>query len=217
MSVLEVQNLCYDYVQRYGVTHALKGVNGVFESGKLYALTGRSGSGKSTLLSLLAGFDRPKAGKITLDGEDISTVKPSLYRKEKVGMIFQAYNLIPHLTAVENVLLGAGGKKPHLPSEAQALLRSMGLEEAHFRKKPSHLSGGEQQRVAIARALASDACIILADEPTGNLDSDTGSMVVEILKDLAHRLGKCVILVTHSEEIASEADVRYRMSDGSLV
>lgn len=216
MSVLEVQNLYYDYVQRFGATHALQGVSGRFESGKLYALTGRSGSGKSTLLSLLAGFDHPREGTITLDGQDISAIKPSLYRKEKIGMVFQAYNLIPHLTATENVLLGFGDRKERSAAKAQEHLRAVGLDEAHFKKKPAQLSGGEQQRVAIARALASDACIILADEPTGNLDNDTGSMVVGLLKDLAHRLGKCVIMVTHSEEIASESDVRYHMSDGKL-
>lgn len=216
MSVLEVQNVCYDYVGRSGVTHALKGVSGVFESGRLYALTGRSGSGKSTLLSLLAGFDRPKEGKITLDGQDISEIKPSFYRKEKVGMVFQAYNLIQHLTAVENVMLGFGDTKGRTTSKAMEHLRAVGLDESHFRKKPSHLSGGEQQRVAIARAMASDACIIMADEPTGNLDNENSSMVVDLLKDLAHRLGKCVIMVTHSEELAAQADVRYHMSDGRI-
>ena len=216
MSVLEVQNVCYDYVGRSGVTHALKGVSGVFESGRLYALTGRSGSGKSTLLSLLAGFDRPKEGKITLDGQDISSIKPSLYRKENVGIVFQSYNLIPHLTAVENVLMGFGDTKERSAAKAQEYLRAVGLDETHFKKKPAQLSGGEQQRVAIARALASDARIILADEPTGNLDNENSSMVVDLLKDLAHRLEKCVIMVTHSEEIASESDVRYHMSDGKL-
>ncbi|MBE6579084.1 MAG: ABC transporter ATP-binding protein [Ruminococcaceae bacterium] len=217
MSILEVQNLCYDYVQRFGITHVLKGVSGVFESGKLYALTGRSGSGKSTLLSLLAGFDRPKEGKITLDGEDISAVNPSLYRKEKVGVIFQAYNLIPHLTVVENVMLGYGEGNDRRVFKAQEALFAVGLEESHFRKKPSRLSGGEQQRVAIARALISPASVILADEPTGNLDDENSRRVAALLQDLAHRAGKCVIVVTHSRELAAEADVQYRMADGTLV
>ena len=215
MSVLEVQNVCYDYVGRSGVTHALKGVSGVFESGRLYALTGRSGSGKSTLLSLLAGFDRPKEGKITLDGQDISTIKPSLYRKENVGIVFQSYNLIPHLTAVENVILGVSGKGGSSET-AKDHLRAVGLDESHFKKKPAQLSGGEQQRVAIARALASNASILLADEPTGNLDNENSQKVVALLKDLAHLLGKCVIMVTHSEELANQADARYHMSDGKI-
>ncbi len=216
MSVLEVQNVCYDYVGRSGVTHALKGVSGVFESGRLYALTGRSGSGKSTLLSLLAGFDRPKEGCITLDGEDISSIQPARYRRENVAIVFQSYNLIPHLTALENVMLGFGDTKGRTTSKAMEHLRSVGLDESHFKKKPAHLSGGEQQRVAIARALASDASIILADEPTGNLDNENSQKVVALLKDLAHLLGKCVIMVTHSEELANQADVRYHMSDGKI-
>lgn len=216
MSVLKICNLSYDYRYKTLVTHALKGVNAEFESGKLYALTGRSGSGKSTLLSLIAAFDKPKEGDILLDGKSIFEREPSKYRRENIGIVFQSYNLIQHLTALENVMLAFEiNKKSASKSEAKRLLVSVGIDDSLFNKRPRAMSGGEQQRVAIARAIASGAPIILADEPTGNLDNENSDNIIKLLKDLAHKNGKCVIAVTHSKEIAEEADFTYHLSDGN--
>lgn len=216
MSVLKICNLSYDYRYKTLVTHALKGVNAEFESGKLYALTGRSGSGKSTLLSLIAAFDKPKEGDILLDGKSIFEREPSKYRRENIGIVFQSYNLIQHLTALENVMLAFEiNKKSASKSEAKRLLVSVGIDDSLFNKRPRAMSGGEQQRVAIARAIASGAPIILADEPTGNLDNENSDNIIKLLKDLAHKNGKCVIAVTHSKEIAEAADITYHLSDGN--
>lgn len=221
MSLIQVNNLTYDYVLRSGTTHALRGINVEFEEGKLYAITGRSGSGKTTLLSLLAAFDDPKSGSIFYDGKDVQTLRLTDYRFESVGVIFQSYNLIPHLTALENVRLPLDMKtklKKNVRNQiATDALYSVGLREEHFKKMPLTLSGGEQQRVAIARTLASGPKVLLADEPTGNLDNENSRNIIDLLKKLAHVEGKCVILVTHATEIAEEADVEYRMSDGVCV
>lgn len=217
MPTLSVKDVYYDYVQKFGVTHALQGVTTEFISGKLYALTGRSGSGKTTLLSLIASFDKPSRGDILLDGKSIFDNSGSEYRLENIGMIFQSYNLIGHLTAEENVMLAMGkddGKGKARREKARELLSRMGLETECFKKRPLTLSGGQQQRVAIARALASNAPIILADEPTGNLDNENSRNIISLLKSLAHDDDRCVIVVTHSEDIAREADVRLTMSDG---
>jgi len=152
-----------------------------------------------------------------VNGVDLSKVDRDRFRRERVGMIFQAYYLLPQLTAAENVLLSCEiGKKKQKP-DVNALLREVGLSSFHGKKRSTQLSGGEQQRVAIARAIAADAPILLADEPTGNLDNENSRNIIGILKKLAHEKGKCVVVVTHSEEIAKEADVRYHMSDGRIV
>ncbi len=219
MHVLDVSDISYDYVLRSGVTHALNGITARFETGKMYAITGRSGSGKTTLLSLLAAFDRPASGEISLDGQRLSSLDPSFYRRKYIGTVFQSYNLILHLTALENVMIPlelAGVGRAERRKKAHELLLGVGLDSRCFGKRPQTLSGGEQQRVAIARAIATDAPIILADEPTGNLDSENSANIIGILKALAHDDGRCVIIVTHAEEIAAEADVRLHMSDGRI-
>ncbi len=218
MRTLSCKNVAYDYKQKSGITSALRDVSAEFHTGTMYALMGRSGSGKTTLLSLLAGFDRPKSGDILLDGKSIFEITPSEYRKENIGIVFQSYNLIGHLTAEENVCLtiGSSVNKKERTKYARALLEKVGLSAECFKKYPLMLSGGEQQRVAVARAVASGAPFLLADEPTGNLDNENSRNIIRLLKNLAHGDGKCVIVVTHSDEVADEADEHLTMSDGIL-
>ncbi len=183
--MIELKNVIYDYSSRAGVVHALRGVSVKFETGLLYAITGRSGSGKTTLLSIIAGLDVPKSGSVLFRGCDVSTFDRDKYRRENIGMIFQSYYLLPQLTAAENIKLSTEINKKKAP-DIKALLELVGLTEFHGRKRVTQLSGGEQQRVAIARAIASDADIILADEPTGNLDNENSKNIIGRLKKLAH-------------------------------
>ena len=218
MALLSMNNVRYKYAS--AEEFAVKEASCSFEPGKLYAVTGPSGSGKSTILSLLAGLDRPTEGSVTFDGEDLQDMDLDRYRREDVSMIFQAFQLFPLLTAMENVcypleLLGVDRKRAR--EQARRLLSHVGIAEAQFRRFPSNLSGGEQQRVAIARSLASGARILLADEPTGNLDGANTENVMDILTDLARQNGYCVIVVTHDKEVADRADIVYRMIDGRLV
>ncbi len=213
--MIELSNVTYDYASKAGKVHALRGVSVKFEPGKMYAITGRSGSGKTTLLSLIAGLDSPLNGTITVNGTDISGVDRDKYRRENIGMVFQAYYLLPQLTVAENIMLSSEITKQAKP-DVGMLLEIVGLSAFHGKKRANQLSGGEQQRVAIARAIATEPPIILADEPTGNLDNENSKNIISLLKSMAHERQKCVIVVTHSEEIAAEADVRYVMSDGSL-
>ena len=206
MSILEVKGLQYSYENKKRV---LRGINAQMEQGKMYAILGPSGCGKTTLLSLLGGLDSPSSGQILYQGEDIATTGLADHRRSHVAFIFQSYNLIDYLTPVENVALTA--KHPPLP-----ILEQLGLTTEEARRNVLKLSGGQQQRVAIARALASDAQVILADEPTGNLDEDTAAEITAILKDSAHKSGKCVVIVTHSNELAKEADVVFRLRKGDL-
>ena len=219
MSLIEVQNVGYTYRGKYQVVNALQGVSCAFESGKLHALKGPSGSGKTTLLSLLAGLDLPTEGEIRLRGASYRDVDRDKLRRDEVAVIFQTFNLFPLLTAQENVMfpLQIAGKGERAAKErAGELLQSVGLKKEQFKKYPGMFSGGEQQRIAIARALASGAKVILADEPTGNLDSENGQMVLDILKNLAAKEGHCVIVVTHDMGIAAQADVVYGLKDGRL-
>ena len=206
MSILEVKGLQYSYENKKRV---LRGINAQMEQGKMYAILGPSGCGKTTLLSLLGGLDSPSSGQILYQGEDIATTGLADHRRSHVAFIFQSYNLIDYLTPVENVALTA--KHPPLP-----ILERLGLTAEEAKRNVLKLSGGQQQRVAIARALASDAQVILADEPTGNLDEDTAAEITAILKDSAHKSGKCVLIVTHSNELAKEADVVFRLRKGDL-
>ena len=206
MSILEVKGLQYSYENKKRV---LRGINAQMEQGKMYAILGPSGCGKTTLLSLLGGLDSPSSGQILYQGEDIAKTGLADHRRSHVAFIFQSYNLIDYLTPVENVALTA--KHPPLP-----ILEQLGLTSEEAKRNVLKLSGGQQQRVAIARALASDAQVILADEPTGNLDEDTSAEITAILKDSAHKSGKCVVIVTHSNELAKEADVVFRLRKGDL-
>ncbi len=206
MAVLEMKEIFYAYEKGRPV---LSNVNIEFEAGKMYAILGPSGSGKTTLLSLIGGLDTPQKGEILFDGENISQYGLACHRRDHVSLIFQSYNLIDYMTPIENVALTA--KKDALP-----LLLRLGLTAGEAKRNVMKLSGGQQQRVAIARALASDTPVILADEPTGNLDEDTAGEITGILKESAHELNKCVIVVTHSNELAAKADVVLRLKRGGL-
>ncbi len=219
MCILQINDVQYTYQSKYQKVQALRGLTMSFEPGKLYALVGRSGSGKTTLLSLMAGLDLPTGGEIDFEGKPLSGLDRDLYRRDDVAVIYQSYNLLPLLTVEENVAFPLELKK--LPREeirktAQEKLRLVGLDEGYFKRLPAMLSGGEQQRVAVARALAAQARVILADEPTGNLDTDNASKVIELLRTLAHEQGVCVIVVTHDLSIADRADAVFRLKDGQL-
>ena len=206
MSILEVKDLKYSYENNKPV---LRGINAKMEQGKMYAILGPSGCGKTTLLALLGGLDSPTNGKILYQGEDIASTGLADHRRSHVAFIFQSYNLIDYLTPMENVALTS--KQPPLP-----ILEQLGLTAEESKRNVLKLSGGQQQRVAIARALASNAQVILADEPTGNLDEETAAEITAILKESAHKSGKCVVNVTHSRELAGQADVVMRLKKGVL-
>lgn len=206
MNIMELKNVVYAYENKKKV---LKGINLSVEEGKMYAILGPSGCGKTTLLSLMGGLDSPTNGQILYDGQDIEKMGLSAHRKNNIAFIFQSYNLIDYLTPKENVALTS--KLPSLP-----ILERVGLTDEESKRNVLKLSGGQQQRVAIARALASDAKVILADEPTGNLDEDTAADVTAILKECAHQMNKCVVIVTHSNELAKQADVIFRLRKGDL-
>lgn len=206
MSIMEIKGVRYSYDNKRNV---LKGVSAELDAGKMYAILGPSGCGKTTLLSLLGGLDSPLEGQILFDGQDIETIGLAAHRKNNVAFIFQSYNLIDYLTPRENVALTS--KLPPQP-----VLERVGLTEEESKRNVLKLSGGQQQRVAIARALASDAKVILADEPTGNLDEDTAAEITAILKECARQMNKCVVIVTHSNELARQADVLFRLKKGDL-
>ena len=206
MSVFEMKDITYSYEKNKRILIA---VNAVFETGKIYAILGPSGSGKTTLLSLLGGLDTPQKGEILFNGKNISERGLEYHRRNHVSLIFQNYNLIDYMTPVENVRLTA--KQDVMP-----MLKSLGLTEDEAKRNVLKLSGGQQQRVAIARTLVSDVPVILADEPTGNLDEDTAAEITEVLKDCAHQMNKCVIIVTHSNELAKQVDTVFRLKKGKL-
>ena len=206
MPTLELKNVSYAYEKGKAV---LQNVSGSLETGKMYAILGPSGSGKTTLLSLLGGLDVPTQGSVLFDGEDITAKGLEHHRRNHISLIFQSYNLIDYMTPVENVRLTA-------KLDAAPILERLGLEQDEITRNVLKLSGGQQQRVAIARALASDAPVILADEPTGNLDADTADEITAVLKESAHAFGKCVVVVTHSGEVAKQADVVLEIKRGHL-
>ena len=216
---LTLDNVSFSYRTKYQTVNAVKEVSCAFESGVFTALVGRSGSGKTTLLSLMAGLEKPESGEIRIDGESLAKADIDRIRRERVSVIYQNYNLFPLLTVLENVmypLLLNKTPKKEAEKRAKEMLDRVGLDAGYFRRLPAMLSGGEQQRVAIARAIAAGAGIILADEPTGNLDSDNARNIVDLLKDLSHEDGCCVVVVTHDPGIAAEADAVYRMDSGVL-
>lgn len=210
MSVLSLQNISFSY----GRTPVLKNISYNFEKGKMYCIIGKSGAGKTTLLSLLSGLASPSAGSIIYDGKDIAKIDKYTFRSKYIGVVFQSFNLITKYTALENVILSmdvAGYKAAKKRARALELLDSVGLDEDEANRRVLKLSGGQQQRVAIARALSYDPDIILADEPTGNLDRDTQKEIMDIFRELANQ-GKCVILVSHSPEVAEMCDERYELT-----
>ena len=220
MSIMQLESVRYSYSNRYQTNEALKDVSCNFDQGKIYAIIGKSGSGKSTMLSLMAGLDLPDTGEVLFQGKSTRTMDLDRFRRDEVAMIYQNFRLFPLLTAVENVMypMELHGVKPReARRRAEEYILSVDLTEDKFQRFPSMLSGGEQQRVAIARALAMDTKLILADEPTGNLDTGTARTIIDLLANLAHEQDYCVIVVTHDLEIVDLVDQTYQMRDGVLV
>jgi len=219
MFVLEAKELFYSYVTKYLTVEALKGVSCIFETGNFYAITGESGSGKTTLLSLLAGLDLPASGEIFVNGQSMTEIDRDLYRRKIASVVYQSFNLFPLLNAQENIMYPMELNKVNkrdAAKKAAELISRVGLDERILKQYPTMMSGGQQQRVAIARALAAGGKILLADEPTGNIDVANEEIVVNLLKELAHESGYMVIVITHNQNIATEADVKYVMRDGIL-
>lgn len=216
MAILEVKDLNFTYD---GERFVLKDINMEFENGIMYGIYGKSGAGKSTLLSLLAGLEKTKNGSILYDNQDVDFISREKYRSSAVGIIFQSYNLLPQYTALENVILSmniSGIKEDNKEEKALKLLEKVGIDVDKAKRRVLQLSGGEQQRVSIARALSYDSKIILADEPTGNLDKDNEDEIINILKDLAHKEKKCVIVVSHSPNVKKHVDQLFMLDKGKL-
>lgn len=220
-NVFELRDVWKTYCNKGVETHALRGVNLAVKNGTYSAILGPSGSGKSTLMHIIGCLDTPTKGAVIVDGRNVSTLDDdelAKIRREKIGFVFQAYNLINGLTAIENVALPmrfAGKGKHESQKRAMELLKKVGLGK-RMHHKPSEMSGGEQQRVAIARSLLNDPEIILADEPTGNLDQNTGKEIMELIEELQKKTGKTVIIVTHDTKIAGRADKEIKMIDGRI-
>ena len=211
MSVLTLENIGFSY----GKVKVLENLSYTFEKGRIYCITGKSGAGKTTLLSVLSGLAEPDSGSICYEGQPIAKLDKYRFRSRYIGVVFQSFNLITKFTALENVVLsmdiaGVKGSGREKAARALELLRSVGLSEDEANRRVLLLSGGQQQRVAIARALSYDAQVILADEPTGNLDTETQNEIMAIFRELANN-GKCVILVSHSPEVAAQCDVCYQL------
>lgn len=209
MSILSLNNICFSY----GTNKVLKDLSLEFEKAKMYCIVGKSGAGKTTLLSVLSGLAEPDSGTISYNGDDIKKINKYKFRSKYIGVIFQSFNLVTKFTAMENVVLSmeiAGVRGVNKKEKAMELLESVGLDSDEANRRVLKLSGGQQQRVAIARALSYDADIILADEPTGNLDGETQKEIMGIFRRLADS-GKCVILVSHSTEVANNCDQIYTL------
>lgn len=220
MAILSTSDLKKIYGKGENEVHALDGVNLEIQKGEFVSVVGTSGSGKSTLLHMLGGLDRPTAGKVFVDGKDIFSLKDealTIFRRRKIGFVFQNYNLVPTLSVYENIVLPVqlDGNEPD-SEYVENIIDILGLEDK-LRNLPNQLSGGQQQRVAIARALAAKPAIILADEPTGNLDSKTSQDVVGLLKVTGQRFAQTIVMITHNEEIAQMGDRILRIEDGKLV
>ncbi len=219
MNVFELRDVRYVYQSQYQRVEALRGVSHTFETGRVYAIMGSSGSGKTTLLSLMAGLDVPTEGSVLCEGVSTADIDLERYRRERVAVIYQDFRLFPLLTAAENVMypMELRGMKPTAAKRAAAeLIAKVGLPETVMDRFPAMLSGGEQQRVAIARALGMETKVLLADEPTGNLDSKNSEMLFGLLERLAHEDGYCVVIVTHDDELGRRADEILRLHDGEL-
>lgn len=217
--LLELENVSYSYQDGKEKNQILDHASYLFEKGKIYAVVGASGSGKTTTLSLASGLDKPDDGKVLFKGKDIQEIGLNKYRREDISIVFQSYNLIYYMNALENVMSAleiAGIKRKDKKEYCLSILEQLGLSKDECKRDIRQLSGGQQQRVAIARALVSKAPIILADEPTGNLDSATAGEIIDILKTLAKERNKCVIVVTHSKEVAEAADIILELSGKKL-
>ncbi|MBE7017148.1 MAG: ABC transporter ATP-binding protein [Ruminococcaceae bacterium] len=219
MAILELRDVRYTYQTQYQKVEALKGVSHSFEAGKVYAIVGRSGSGKTTLLSLMAGLDLPTSGQVICGGKSTAEMKLERYRREQVAVIYQSFRLFPLLTVAENVMypMELRGISPRKAKKRAAeLIAKVGLPESALDRYPTMLSGGEQQRVAIARALGMETGILLADEPTGNLDTANSEIISSLLCELAHKDGYCVVIVTHDMGLAAKADCVIELRDGEV-
>lgn len=214
MSILKLENVGYRYKDAAKDEYVFKNINYEFEQGKIYAIKGKSGSGKTTLLSLLTGLEKCSEGKIIYDGKELNKINLNSYRNTDIGIVFQSYNLLPHLTAVQNIILSMDVSKAKVKNKKEKaieLMESVGLKKEYANRKILKLSGGEQQRIAIARSLSYNPKIIIADEPTGNLDKDTENEILKIFKRLAEEENKCIIIVTHSKNICDNADIVYEL------
>ncbi|NLY39776.1 MAG: ABC transporter ATP-binding protein [Firmicutes bacterium] len=221
MAVITVKNLSHYYQDGDYRRYVLKEINYSFEKGKFYCILGQSGSGKTTFLSLIGAMDSVQSGTIEFEGKPYQKYDLNTIRRNLIGMVFQSYNLIPHMTALENVLVAMTITENEIPKDkvnvAYNLLDYLGITKTKADRLVTRLSGGEQQRVAIARALATNVDVILADEPTGNVDEDTAEDIVAIFKKLAHEHNKCVIAVTHSPQVAAEADIVLTLRKGNFI
>ena len=218
--ILKLENINYSYIDGGYERQILKDLSFSFEEGKFYTILGPSGSGKTTLLSIIAGLDTPNSGEFWFKGRNIKEIGLHKYRRNAISIVFQQYNLISYLTAVENVLLAMSETDNPLPKDkrnvAYNLLERFGIVRSKADRMVNQLSGGEQQRVAIARSLASNVDLIFADEPTGNLDTATEKEIIAIFKELSHDFGKTIIVVTHSDTVSAMSDQRVLLKDGKL-
>ena len=218
--ILKLENINYSYIDGGYERQILKDLSYSFEQGKFYTILGPSGSGKTTLLSIIAGLDTPNSGEIWFEGKNIKEIGLHKFRRNAISIVFQQYNLISYLTAVENVLLAMSETDNELPKDrknvAYNLLQRFGIVRSKADRMVNQLSGGEQQRVAIARSLASNVNLIFADEPTGNLDTATEKEIIGIFKELSHEFGKTIIVVTHSDTVSAMSDQRILLRDGKL-
>lgn len=219
--MLSMSSVCFSYQEAKNKKNVLVDISAVFQAGRIYAIYGSSGVGKTTCLSLMGGLDTPKKGRITLDSKDIKEIGYGELRKRHIAFIFQDFHLFPYMTVLENVILAASITKnigdKEIRRKAVELLRTLGIDDETMDRPVTKISGGQQQRTAIARALIKNPAYILADEPTGNLDKENAEKIMEILSDLAHNQGKCIIIATHSDMVCSYADVVMRMCDGKLI
>lgn len=216
MSILETKNLYFTYPDGDEKKIILNDVTVSFDKGKFYTILGASGSGKTTFLSLIAALGQPEKGKILFNGKDIKKIGLERYRRNHIGIVFQNYNLIPYMNAQENVMVAMSITENKMENDIKAqslhILKNVGIDEKKAKRRINRLSGGEQQRVAIARAMSTNVDVIIADEPTGNLDAKTSATIIDIFYNLAHEQNKCVIMVTHSEKIARQSDVILKLN-----
>ena len=215
MGILKLENVSYRYKDAPKDKYVFKNINYEFEQGKMYAIKGKSGSGKTTLLSLITGLEKCTEGNVLYDGKDLKKMNLDKYRNTDIGIVFQSYNLLPRLTAIENIILSMDVSQVKVKNKKQRaleLMKDVGLSEEQGNRKILKLSGGEQQRIAIARSLSYNPKIIIADEPTGNLDKETENEILKIFKHLAKEENKCIIIVTHSQNVCDTVDIVYDLN-----